>query len=154
MSPTSGSYLTIRRPEPGHRSIPRPASMIIFGANTSSAEPRKPPSSTAARPSPLQMKSQDERTGEVNVDFTSQIVIAPSWSEAVGVPNPDMVADDARPRRADPDPLQPGAALHGSAPDEADGEATSGLLLDGRYRLIELLGRGGSGAVYRGTDLL
>jgi serine/threonine protein kinase len=100
------------------------------------------------------MKSQDERTGEVNVDFTSQIVIAPSWSEAVGVPNPDMVADDARPRRADPDPLQPGAALHGSAPDEADGEATSGLLLDGRYRLIELLGRGGSGAVYRGTDLL
>ena len=88
------------------------------------------------------------------MDFTSQIVIAPSWSEAVGVPNPDMVADDARPRRADPDPLQPGAALHGSAPDEADGEATSGLLLDGRYRLIELLGRGGSGAVYRGTDLL
>ena len=78
------------------------------------------------------------------MDFTSQIPTVGSRPDEVsGRTDADTAVAPSRRWRAGAAPATP--------PDPAPQE--TGPLLDGRYALSELLGQGGSAAVYRGTDL-
>ena len=89
------------------------------------------------------------------MDFTSQILTAGSWPEIAGGPDAaTAVAPLTRGRGVAATPaMQPDPAPEMHTPDDGDLAPTTGPLLDGRYRLTELLGQGGSASVYRGTDL-
>ena len=67
-----------------------------------------------------------------------------------GVDLPDNSLDPTKPHPRAPSAQQPAP----SAPKDPSPDVVPGIVLDGRYRLEEMLGRGATAEVYRGLDEL